>query len=292
MQHYLEIRTTPDSSTAGADLARHLLSRQHLGKTVIVCDKPVIVMSVIRKYWLKFSRGLQRERSSTLNAEKILQLTYDITHMQHMGFVARPYGDAPRADVFFITPDELDRLPANCFSLYVLCPPTELQLMRALTQLPDRSLIIDYSHAMSIATAPLQPKRLLEELVPEEWQRVEHFFEKYHIDARTIAANSHRSDLVDEAVDVILNTSSQFLRVADDFLLVLHQAQPLRTPHSEQQLYELLQLLQHRISALTPGTLSQQFTQIFGDDEPMAQDASVDIWSLVMELQPLQQAHL
>jgi hypothetical protein len=73
MQRYLEIRTTPDTSTAGADLARHLLSRQHLGKTVIVCDKPVIVMSVVRKYWLKLSRGLQRERSSTLNAEKILR---------------------------------------------------------------------------------------------------------------------------------------------------------------------------------------------------------------------------
>lgn len=292
MQRYLEIRTSPDSSTAGADVARHLLSRQHLGKTVVVCDKPIIIMSVVRKYWLKLSRNLQKERASTLNAEKILQLTYDITHMQHMGFVARPYGEAPRADVFFVTPDELSQLPPNCFSLYVLAPLVRSQLEAALPQLPERALVVDYARTDALMTAPLLPKRQLEQLVPEEWQRVERFFQKYNIDATKVAANLHRADIVDEAVDVILNTSNQFLRVADDFLLLLRQAQPLHVPHAQQQLYDLVALLQRRIGALTPGNLSQQFTQAFGDDEPMAQDAAVDIWSLVMELRPLQQAHL
>ncbi len=292
MQRYLEIRTTPDSSTAGADVARHLLGRQHLGKTMVVCDKPVIMMSVVRKYWLKLSRNLQRERASTLNAEKILQLTYDITHMQHMGFVARPYTDAPQADVFFVTPNELGQLPPNCFNFYVLAAPHDQQLQDVLPQLPERSLVVDYSHATAVANAPLLPKFQLEQLAIEEWQEVDRFFQKYHIDARRIADNAHRADLVDEAVDVILNTSSQFLRIADDFLLLLRQAQPLHVPHSQQQLYDLVGLLHRRIGALTPGTLSQQFTQLFGHDGPMAQDVAVEIWSLAEGLRSLQQAQL
>ena len=278
MQRYLEIRTTPaTSSTAGADLARHLLSRQHLGKTVVVCDKPVIVMSVIRKYWLRLSRSLQKERASTLNAEKILQLTYDITHMQHMGFAARPCDDVPRADVFFVTPDELTHMPANCFSLYILKPPTAAQLQEATQQLPDRSLVVDYSQSTIVAHAPLTPKLQLEQLVPEEWQKVEQFFRAQHINIQQVAANTHRAGVVDEAIDVILNTSNQFLRVADDFLLLLRQAQPLQAPNTQQQLYDLLATLQRRIYSLTPGNLSQQFAQAFGDDEPAAHDVTADI---------------
>lgn len=293
MQRYLETRTTPTtSSTAGADLARHLLSRQHLGKTIIVCDKPIITMSVVRKFWLKLSRGLQKERASTLNAEKILQLTYDITHMQHMGFVARPPHEAPRADVFFITPDELDRLPANCFSLYILRAPTAAQLHGALVQLPERSLVVDYTHSESIIRAPLLPKYQLEQHVREEWRKVERFFQQQHIDVRYVATSMHRADILDEAIDVILNTSSQFLRLADDFLLLLRQAQPLHVPNSQLLLYDLLATLHRRVYSLTPGTLSQRFTQAFGDDEPTAQDVSVDIWSIATELHSLQQAHL
>jgi hypothetical protein len=293
MQRYLEIRTTSaTNSTAGADLARHLLSRQHLGKTVVVCDKPVIIMSVIRKYWLRLSRNLQKERASTLNAEKILQLTYDITHMQHMGFVARPCYDVPHADVFFVTPDELTHMPANCFSLYILSPPSHTQLAEATKQLPERSLVVDYSHSAVISNALLTPKHQLEQLVPQEWQKVDQFFHAQHINIQQVAANTRHAGAVDEAIDVILNTSNQFLRVADDFLLLLRQAQPLQLPNPQQQLYDLLATLQRRIYSLTPGNLSQQFAQAFGDDEPAAHDVTADIWSLVGELQPLQQAHL
>lgn len=283
MKRYLETRTANlSSSTADADLARHLLSRQHLGKTVVVCDKPVIELSVTRKYWLRLSRGLQKERASTLNAEKILQLTYDITHMQHMDFVARPFRDGPQADVFFVSPDQIEQLPANCFSLYLLSAPQPEQLQSAVAQLPDRSLVIDYTHSPALATAPLSPKQELELLLPEQWQKVEAFFGSLHLDMRHLAANMRRADQVDEAIDVILNTSSHFLRVADDFLELLRLCQPAHTPNSQRQLYDMLGVLNRRICALTPGTLSQQFVQTLGDEEPTMHDIATEVWAIAL----------
>lgn len=275
MNRYLETRTASlSSSSQSADLARHLLSRQHLGKVVVVCDKPVIELSVTRKYWLKLSRALQKERASTLNAEKILQLTYDITHMQHMEFAAKPYREEPGADVFFVTAKELDHLPANCFSLYILTQASAAQLLPIINQLPNYGLVIDYTHNSALTNSTLLPKSEMERLLPERWRDVEEFLASINVDIRQLADNMYRSEQVNEALDVILNTSGQFLRVAHDFLELLRLAQPLHVTNAEHQMHEALSVLNRRISALTPGTLSQQFAQTLGDDELALHDVA------------------
>lgn len=285
MNRYLETRTTHlSTSSQSADLARHLLSRQHLGKTVVICDKPVIDLSVTRKYWLKLSRALQKERASTLNAEKILQLTYDITHMQHMEFVAKSYREEPSADVFFVTPDQLDRLPANCFSLYVLTATDSNLLTPAVQQLPNYSLVVDYTGNTLLATSPLLPKSELDRLVPERWHEVEAFFVEVGIDIRQLTVSMYRGEQLNEAVDVILNTSSRFLYIANDFLELLRLAQPLAITNTEHKMHELLGVLNRRISALTPGTLSQQFAQTLGDDELALHDVATENLALAMAI--------
>lgn len=285
MNRYLETRTTHlSTSSQSADLARHLLSRQHLGKTVVICDKPVIDLSVTRKYWLKLSRALQKERASTLNAEKILQLTYDITHMQHMEFVAKSYREEPSADVFFVTPDQLDRLPTNCFSLYVLTATDSNLLTQAVQQLPNYSLVVDYTGSTLLAASPLLPKSELDRLVPERWHEVEAFFVEVGIDMRQLTVNMYRGEQLNEAVDVILNTSSRFLYIANDFLELLRLAQPLAITNTEHKMHELLGVLNRRISALTPGTLSQQFAQTLGDDELALHDVATENLALAMAI--------
>jgi hypothetical protein len=279
MQRYLETRTTNSASpTATADLTRHILSRQHLGKVVVVCDRPLSAISVVRKYWLKLSRQLQRERASTLNAEKILQLTYDITHMQHMVFAAKPFAEFQRADVSFVTPEQLGQLAPSCFSLYLAAAPSEQLLHDALMQLPDRALVVDYTHDPLVSSAPLLPKRQLEQLLPASWQRIEDFFTAQQLDINYLAQNIHLADNIDKAIDVILNTSSQFTRLADDFLELLHLSQPLHTSNTDQQLYNLLTTLHRRVYALTPGILSPQFAQSFSEDEQSLHDIATESW--------------
>src|SRR5215213_1160346 len=67
-----------------ADVMRHLYSRQYLGKTLIISEQPMIIFSTARKQWLKLARTIQKQRASTLNAEKLLKYTHTISHMQHM----------------------------------------------------------------------------------------------------------------------------------------------------------------------------------------------------------------
>ena len=267
MQRYLETRTiTSTSKTVGADLAQHLLTRQHLGKTVVICDKPVIFMSVVRKYWFRLARNLQKERSSTLNAEKILQLTHDITHMQHMEFSAKTASDHPGATVFFLTPEQIVKLPTSCFSLYILEAPMTEQLIRIIEQLPNASLVVDYSHDPILRHAPLLPKQRLEQLVPQTWEKIERFFTAYNIDMRNLAEHLHDAGIINEALDTLLGVSSQFMRVADEFLEALRLAQPFTAASTQQQLYDMVAVLNRRVYALTPGTLSQQFLQTLSDD--------------------------
>src|SRR6266498_1188011 len=255
MQRYLETRSINSTSkTVGADLARHLLTRQHLGKTVIVCDKPIIFMSVVRKYWFRLARTLQKERSSTLNAEKILQLTHDITHMQHMEFSAKTAREHPQAAVFFLTPAQALALPASCFSLYILEAPQAEQLLKMIEQLPNASLVVDYSHDRTVRDAPLFPKQKLEQLVPQSWQKIEQFFATYNIDAHRLAEHFHDADIMDDALDTLLGVSGRFMRVADEFLETLRLAQPFATTNSQQQLYDMIAILDRRIYALTPDT--------------------------------------
>lgn len=267
MQRYLETRTTDQTNTTAADVARHLLARQHLGKTVVVCSKPVTTMSVTKKYWLKLARNLQKERASTLNVERILQLTHDITRMHHTEFAAKPYEEAPGADVLFVAPNDIGELPARCYSFYILEALDETGLKHCINQLPNRALVVDYTHAPTIRQAPLLPKYQLERQVPELWRNVEAFLEAHDVHIDQMAQHPTDTRTLDHAIDDLLDVGSQFLRIANDFLELLRLVQPTSTPMAQQRRYDLLMALSRRIHALTPGTLSQQFINSLNDDD-------------------------
>lgn len=284
MQRYLETRTTTTQTNVAADIARHLLTRQHLGKAVVLCDKPVTTMSVTKKYWLRLARTLQKERSSTLNVERILQLTHDITRMHHMEFAAKPPSEYPHADIFFASPDQVGDLPPTCYSLYVLEPPTEQVLIHITSNLPDRALVVDYTHSPVLQTAALQPKQFLERQLPDAWQQVENFLHSRGIDLTAIVQRPIENHLLDQAIDELLNVSGQFLRIADDFLELLRLAQPTNTLITEQRLYDALSSLARRIRALTPGMLSQQFSSSLSDDNHAMHDIATEDLALALAI--------
>jgi hypothetical protein len=126
-QLYYESRKLPNnpSVSIGADIAKHMQTRQYLGSTVIVCENPHSMQSATRKLWLKGARYLQKLRASTLNAEEILRLTHAIMHMQNMLFVAKSPLDCPDASVFFITPAQMNALPYSCYTVYLTIPVTK-----------------------------------------------------------------------------------------------------------------------------------------------------------------------
>jgi hypothetical protein len=268
---YIELRKSAARGTESviADAMRHLHTRQHLGRTVIVHEQPLSILSPARKQWLKLTRSLQKQRSSTLNADKILKYTHAITRMQRMRFSAKTPLDQPDGDVYFLRPAELDTLPVHCWNMYVLCPVELETAQLALTQLPGEALIIDYLKSPLWEKLGLRPKKLLETRVAKQWRAVEHFLRGHHIDVEQLVVDNARNvDAMDDALDTLLGGQTyKFLQVASEFQRTLELARPLRLTKSLRATYDSLILLAHRVQALTPGAFVHQFLEVYDEND-------------------------
>jgi hypothetical protein len=268
---YVELRKSSARGTDSviADTMRHLHTRQHLGKTVIVCEQPLALLSSARKQWLKLSRSLQKQRASTLNAEKILKYTHTITRMQRMHFSAKTPLEQPDADVYFLSPDKTEVMPVHCWSVYMLCPVPARIAKVVLAQLPSEALIIDYCQSKTWQNLGSQPKKALEERVANEWRQVQQFLRGYHIDVtKLIIDDVHDIEAMDDALDILLGgVSHRFLQVANEFQRALELARPLRLSKRARSSYDALVLLAHRVQALNPGAFSQHFLETYNEDD-------------------------
>lgn len=132
------------SAPISRDLTKHLYTRMRCSKVAIVTDKPTAMLAAVRKQWLEIERKLRRERSSTLDATRILELAHEIAQMQSMRFTAKPPIDEPRGDVLFATAEDLLAWPPQCKTMYVTCP-VELEVLHQITAwMPIHSLVVIY----------------------------------------------------------------------------------------------------------------------------------------------------
>ena len=267
---YFELRkqSARGSDSIAADMMRHLHTRQHLGKALVICEHPVVVLSAARKQWLKIARSLQKQRASTLNADKILKYTHTITHMQHLHFTAKSPLEDPEADVYFTTLANLQAVPLHCFSIYLTVQLQPAQVAYLVAHLPAEALLVDYEQATPWETLGLLPKRTLEEHVTAQWQHMKQFLVSCNIDVQQLMdSNIHNVEAMDDALDTLLNTSHQFLQHATEFQRALELARPLRTTKAARQQYDTLSLLAHRVQALTSNAFTQQFLETYNEDD-------------------------
>lgn len=270
MQAYLELRKAPSTATTeglAADITRHLYTRQYLGKAVVICALPIGMMSAARKQWLRLSRTLQRQRSSTLNADKILKYTHGIAHMQRLRFSSKPSLEQPNADVFFLTPEQLQHLPAQCLTIYLGTELSAKQLQLVYDQMPQDVLVVDYL-STNFGALKLEPKKKLDTRVSESWRQVKQFLGQYQIDIAQLDINDmHSVEAMDDALDTLLGISHRFLGVAYEFQRALELARPMHINKPLRETYDSFILLAHRVQALTPGAFSRQFLQVYNEDD-------------------------
>ncbi len=268
---FVELRKSAARGTDSviADTMRHLHTRQHLGKAVIVCNDPVAILGAARKQWLKLSRSLQTRRASTINADKILKYTHTITRMQHMRFSARLPLDQPEGDVYFLGVNDLETIPVHCWSIYFLCPANAKTALNVLYQLPNEALVIDYTQSQEWKKLGLHPKKTLESRVAAQWRQVDQFLRGHHIEvAKLISGGMHDVEAMDDALDTLLSGyAQQFLQVASEFQRSLELARPLRLSKNVRALYDTLVLLAHRVQALTPGAWAHQFLEVYDEND-------------------------
>jgi len=268
---FIELRKSSARGTESiiADIMRHLHARQHLGKAVIVHEQAQTLVSPARKQWLKLARSLQKQRSSTLNADKILKYTHGITRMQRMVFSSKTPLEKPSADIYFLTPEGLGMMPLECWSVYVLCSVDTRTATDMIQQMPDKSLIADYTCSPRWDALGLRPKRWLEVDVTKKWHKVGEFLHDHKIEiADLIDGGIQNVEAMDDALDTLLGGYSRaFLAVSGDFQRALELARPLRLAKKQRTLYDALILLAHRVQALTPGAFATQFLEVYNEDD-------------------------
>lgn len=265
---YYELRKKPANGNGlSTDIMRHLNTRQHLGKAVVICDDPRGVLSAARKQWLRLTRHVQKQRAATLDADKILKYTHTVTHMQRMRFTAKTPLEESEADVFFLTPQMIADIPAQCLSAYLTTPLTMEQMHGLSDQLSPSALAVDYAHNRWHKSGFL-PKIELESQLSDQWGEIKHFLSTYHIEpVKLFNGQMHNVDAIDEALDILLGASQKFLGMARDFNHALELARPVKLTKNTRQQYDAVTLLAHRVQALTPGAFTQQFLETYSEDD-------------------------
>lgn len=117
--HDLCIEYRSPSGSLPRDLARQLSGRLMGGKVAIVAENPVALLAATRKQWAELTRRAQRDRSATLNALTVADLTQRISWMQTTKFSASPPDDLLEADFTFATAEDFVRFPPVCPIVYV-----------------------------------------------------------------------------------------------------------------------------------------------------------------------------
>lgn len=122
-------------------LARHLYARTHCGKVVIVADNPDSLHAALRKQWLKLCRKVFKEQASTLNAQRIQELSNMVSFMQNLHF-ATDWPPNDSADVYIISPEQVLEFAPECRTLYITCTMEREDMHKASAWMDKRSLVV------------------------------------------------------------------------------------------------------------------------------------------------------
>jgi hypothetical protein len=191
-----------------------------------------------------------------------------ITHMQHMHFSAKSAVENPGADIYFVQPAQLAILPIHCWTVYVLAEIPAQAAQEMLRMLPSEALVVDYIQTATWERLSLHPKQVLEQQVEQQWRLTGEFLRSYDIDIAALSRDDlHSIDIMDDALDTLLSTSYKFLQVANEFQRALELARPLRISRELRNQYDTLVLLAHRVQALSPGAFTQQFLEVYNEDD-------------------------
>ena len=131
------------NTTLSYDLAHHMLARQLQGRIAVVTDRPVPLMSAVRKQWLKIIRHMERERSSTLSVRR-LELADELVRLESVTFTAeRPIND-PQASICFANVEDFLQAPPVCNTLYITRRIERHEQYMLASWMPPRGLVVVY----------------------------------------------------------------------------------------------------------------------------------------------------
>jgi hypothetical protein len=140
----VEHRKLEGSDLLSKDLACHIAEQCLKGTVAIVTERPIPLMSVTRKQWLKLIRKIERARSSTLNHEQRKSLSNDILYLENVTFSAKKPLKDPTASVCFATAKKSLLAPPICQTLYITTSTEKHERYMLTSWMPTNGLVVIY----------------------------------------------------------------------------------------------------------------------------------------------------
>lgn len=140
---HIEERTVTSLTALALDIAQQLDSKR--SKTVVVCEHPAAIASLVSKKWHQRQRPLLRDYASTLDTNKRQELSQKIVWMQSLIFSVASKSElleTTPVDVLFCAAEALLRYAPVCQAMYITYPigHKDLHLITA-WMLPEDSVI-------------------------------------------------------------------------------------------------------------------------------------------------------
>lgn len=137
---HIEERTVTSLTALALDIAEQLDSKR--GKTVVVCEHPAVIASLVSKRWHQRQRPILRDYATTLDTPKRQELGQHIAWMRSLAFSAVGKADqleTTKTDVLFCTAQDLLRYAPICHAMYITYPigHRDLHLITAWMQPED-----------------------------------------------------------------------------------------------------------------------------------------------------------
>ena len=136
---HIDVRPFHNSEKISLDLCRLLPRRALVGPVAVVCDRPVILLSVIKKRWSKIIREVEKQCSSTLEPLKKEGLKRELSHVTNCRFTSDPLKPA---DIRFTSTEQI---LAHAYDTICLASRVATDdLARLLTSLHPLGLLVAY----------------------------------------------------------------------------------------------------------------------------------------------------
>ncbi|HKR82433.1 MAG TPA: hypothetical protein VJR27_05565 [Candidatus Saccharimonadales bacterium] len=130
--------------TLSQQLAQHIAAHGPQGKVAVVTDRPIALLSSIRKQWLRLIRLTERARSSTINPIRKEQLEVHLEWMRQLSFTAKAPDDLLEADITFATADDFVRVPPDCRIIYITYGFEREKLHMLTSWMPRNGVVVLY----------------------------------------------------------------------------------------------------------------------------------------------------
>lgn len=147
---YTEQREINGKNLLSWDLAHHLYLRAARDKIIVATDKPVELLSATRRQWFRLMRQAMRQRSSTLNTLRSIELTNQIVYMQSLRFSAKHPEDYLDADVTFATAEDLIRATPICRTAYITYEIEKEKQHMLTSWMPTGGVVVIYAHLHAV----------------------------------------------------------------------------------------------------------------------------------------------